>query len=211
MKYKGQPIPLAGLTVIPVPVWLLQILNEKKLPMSTLRSFSDLRRILTELDLKNYLVHVYCGSNLTSTERLKDHGLLKALLETAAQQNPHCVVSGVDSSFGLFALDHPLIAESVIAPKDKLLGIQPDSVFDPVLFVIDDEEFMAAPLEGALVMGLVLNEIPNELKEDYIESERASICINLLSKYYGAKALTLTPLTAHWIGSNLLTKSAAAL
>lgn len=211
MKYMGKPVPLDGLVVIPVPAWLLQILNEKQLPMSTLCSFSDLRRILTELDLKNYLACVYQPRRWLDHPRFKEHGLLKSLIETSQGGINHSVVSGVDDAIGLASFDMEPMVESIIVPHHKLSDVQPDSILDPVLFVIDDEEFLAAPLEGNLVMGIVLNEIPDEFKEDYVESERASICIDLLSKYYGANALITTPLTAHWIGSNLLTKSAETL
>ena len=210
MKYQGKPVPLKGLVIIPVPYWLIRILDEKKMPLSSLSSISTLRRILTELDLKNYLSCICERSQLTQFEPFKAHALTMALLATADSLCHPPMLATYEAPHLAEPLSEGTV-QSLIVPADRQGTVQPDSLLDPILFPIDDDDFTSNPDEGVLIMGLTFHEISHDDSEDYLEVERASICINLLSKYYGAKALITTPLAAHWIGGTLLTENAATV
>lgn len=209
IKDLSRPVILDMAPLITVPYWVVDLLKEKGLPMSTLLNREQLAGILTATDLELVL-------HLDPFYSLREPAMEKQLspyTNTLTSQNLENVINRANNwdmsrrpknetkAHRLIQGNQygPVFNEPVQYVKPAGSGsITCEYGMDIILFVIDDTTW-GDKTDGLLILGCYLSETvqSDDIKSDEIMRLQANLA--LLSRYYGAQGLAKTPLMARFI------------
>ena len=209
IKDLSRPKVLEMAPLVTTPYWLIDLLRERGLPMSTLLDREALAGILTATDLTLVM-------NFEPLYRLQNEVMDKQLSPYTStlisQSLSNCIDRGNN-----WQMARPPKNE---VKSNRLIQARPygDAYNDPsqyvkpatsgnvtceygmdiILFVIDDTTWGDQD-DGLLILGCYLSETAqsDDMKSDEIMRIQSNLA--LLSRYYGAAGLAKTPLMARFI------------
>lgn len=209
VKDLAAPLMLEMAPLVVTPYWVIDLLKERGLPMSTLLNRAALSDILTSVDLEIVM-------SLCPFYELKNEQMLKLLSPYTKTLVNHDLLNITERGRGwrtVPQLRNEVRARRVMEAKsygdafnDPSQYVKPASSgaitceygMDIILFVIDDTSW-GDSTDGLLILGCYLSETSqsDDMKSD--ELMRLQSNLALLSRYYGVAGLAKTPLMARFI------------